>query len=47
MTKRLFDNCKSENIILLIETKRLTDESMMACELTGINPDDLYEKYNF
>ena len=33
-TKRLFDP----------STRRLTEEAHEACLLTGINPDELYEK---
>ncbi len=27
-----------------VDTKRLTKEAIDACELTGINPNDLYDK---
>lgn len=33
-TKKLFDT----------NSKRLTKEAIEACEVTGINPNDLYEK---
>ncbi|CDW84610.1 UNKNOWN [Stylonychia lemnae] len=32
-------------IILSLETRKLTDEAVSACNLIGINPQDLYEKY--
>lgn len=30
--------------IFIVETKKLTDEAISACNLIGINPQDLYEK---
>jgi hypothetical protein len=31
-------------ILMCIDSKRLTKEAIEACEVTGINPNDLYEK---
>jgi len=31
---------------IILESRKLTDEAVSACHLIGINPSDLYEKYN-
>jgi hypothetical protein len=31
---------------MYVESRKLTDEAVSACNLIGINPQDLYEKYN-
>ena len=49
MSKKLRKNCLTRvrirfGYIMHIDSKRLTKEAVEACEVTGINPNDLYEK---
>lgn len=34
----------NKNFHILIESKKLTDDAIKACEITGIKPEDLLEK---
>lgn len=45
--KKLFDPGNNFSILLKkinIVTKKLTDDALRACEVTGVKPEDLYEK---